>query len=220
MWPICSDANLLWGLLPLLIGLITGWWAWARRGAATTDATTSNAAPSDVVGDAGASDVVSDIDSDSDAAIGASAAMVAPMTLAKVNAPDRLPQAAPEPVAPPLPPFDAAVAIDQAGDRPTVADAPTLTAIGVPAASGPADDLRQIKGVGPKLNTLLISLGITRFDQIAAWSADDIEKVDAHLGTFKNRIGRDSWVEQANLLAKGLISEFEAKFGKLDSENR
>jgi predicted flap endonuclease-1-like 5' DNA nuclease len=201
MWPVCSDANLLWGLLPLLIGLITGWWAWARRGAATSDVVSEDVAPA----------TVSDSDPDGDAAIGASAAMVAPVTLAKVNAPDRLPQAAPEPVAPPLPPIDAGVATDVAT---------ALTAIGVPAASGPADDLRQIKGIGPKLNTLLISLGITRFDQIAAWSVDDIEKVDAHLGSFKNRIGRDNWVEQAGLLAKGLISEFEAKFGKLDSENR
>jgi predicted flap endonuclease-1-like 5' DNA nuclease len=78
----------------------------------------------------------------------------------------------------------------------------------------------QIKGIGPKLNTLLISLGVTRFDQIAAWGAGEIDKVDDHLGTFKNRITRDSWIEQAGLLARGAIAEFEAKFGKLDSENK
>ncbi len=101
-----------------------------------------------------------------------------------------------------------------------VAGAVALTAIGIPAAVGAADDLLQIKGVGPKLNTLLISLGVTRFDQIAAWGADEIDKVDDHLGTFKNRITRDSWIEQAGLLARGAIAEFEAKFGKLDSENK
>ena len=100
------------------------------------------------------------------------------------------------------------------------AGAVALTAIGIPAAVGDADDLLQIKGIGPKLNTLLISLGVTRFDQIAAWGAAEIDKVDDHLGNFKNRITRDSWVEQAGLLAKGMIAEFETKFGKLDSENK
>lgn len=100
------------------------------------------------------------------------------------------------------------------------AGAVALTAIGIPAAVGAADDLLKIKGVGPKLNTLLVSLGVTRFDQIAAWGAAEVDKVDDHLGTFKNRIDRDGWIEQAGLLARGEIAAFEAKFGKLDSENK
>ncbi len=100
------------------------------------------------------------------------------------------------------------------------AGAAAMLAIGIPAAVGDADDLLQIKGIGPKLNTLLTGLGITRFDQIAAWGAAEIDKVDDHLGSFKNRITRDSWIEQAGLLARGAIAEFEAKFGKLDSENK
>ena len=95
-----------------------------------------------------------------------------------------------------------------------------ITAIGVPGAVGAPDNLLLVKGLGPKLNTLLTGLGITRFDQVAAWSADDVAKVDEHLGAFKGRIERDSWIEQAGLLAKGAIADFEAKFGKLDSENR
>lgn len=100
------------------------------------------------------------------------------------------------------------------------AGAAAMLAIGIPAAVGAADNLLQIKGIGPKLNTMLVGLGITRFDQIAAWGAAEIDKVDDHLGTFKNRITRDAWVEQAGLLASGKIAEFEAKFGKLDSENQ
>ena len=100
------------------------------------------------------------------------------------------------------------------------AAAPALLAIGIPAAVGAADKLLQLKGVGPKLNTLLVGLGITRFDQIAAWGAAEIDKVDDHLGNFKGRIVRDNWVEQAGLLAKGDIAGFEAKYGKLDSENQ
>jgi predicted flap endonuclease-1-like 5' DNA nuclease len=99
------------------------------------------------------------------------------------------------------------------------AGAVAMTAIGIPAAVGAANNLLQIKGIGPKLNDLLVGLGITRFDQIAAWGPSEIDKVDDHLGAFKNRITRDSWVEQAGLLAKGDIAAFEAKFGKLDSEN-
>lgn len=92
-----------------------------------------------------------------------------------------------------------------------------LTPIGVPAAEGPPDDLRRLKGLGPKLNTLLTGLGVTRFDQIASWTGEDIARVDAHLGTFSGRIERDNWVEQARLLASGDIAGYEAKFGKLDA---
>lgn len=87
-----------------------------------------------------------------------------------------------------------------------------------PAATAP-DNLLQLKGVGPKLATLLTGLGITRFDQIAGWTEDDVARIDPQLGTFKGRIGRDKWIEQAGYLAKGDIKGFEAKFGKLDSEN-
>jgi predicted flap endonuclease-1-like 5' DNA nuclease len=100
------------------------------------------------------------------------------------------------------------------------AGAIAMTAIGIPAAVGAPDDLLQIKGVGPKLNDLLISLGIRRFDQIAAWTAGDIAKVDEHLGAFKGRIDREMWTEQSGLLASGNIAAFEAKFGALDSENQ
>lgn len=92
-----------------------------------------------------------------------------------------------------------------------------FTDIGVPAAAGEPDNLRQLKGVGPKLVTVLTGLGVTRFDQIAGWGADEIAKVDEHLGTFKGRIVRDNWIEQAGFLASGDVAGFEAKFGKLDS---
>jgi len=96
-----------------------------------------------------------------------------------------------------------------------IAGAVTLTDIGVPAAQGDPDDLRRIKGIGPKLSGLLNDLGITRYDQIARWDAADIARVDAHLGTFQGRITRDSWVEQAGFLASGDTAGFAAKFGNL-----
>lgn len=85
----------------------------------------------------------------------------------------------------------------------------------IAAAVGEPDNLRQIKGVGPKLNSLLGTLGVTRFDQIAAWGEPDIAEVDGYLGSFQGRISRDNWVDQAGYLAKGDIAGFEAKYGKI-----
>lgn len=77
------------------------------------------------------------------------------------------------------------------------------------------DDLTRIKGLGPKLANLLRSLGVTSFEQIAAWSEEDIDRVDAQLGDFSGRIRRDNWIEQAKFLAAGDMAAFEGKFGKL-----
>ena len=85
----------------------------------------------------------------------------------------------------------------------------------IAGAVGEPDDLRKIKGIGPKLNTLLGELGVARYDQIAAWTAADVAEIDPYLGTFKGRIERDGWIEQAGFLARGDIAGFEAKFGKL-----
>ena len=63
------------------------------------------------------------------------------------------------------------------------------------------DDLKKIKGVGPKLEQLLNSMGIWHFDQIAAWGPEEIAWVDARL-TFKGRIVRDDWVGKAAELSK------------------
>jgi len=102
---------------------------------------------------------------------------------------------------------------------PAKAEAPQAAALAGPAPTEPAgaggklllyasppaegaDDLKKISGVGPKLEKLLNSLGIYTFDQVAAWSADDVAWVDARL-TFKGRIERDDWMSQAKKLAAG-----------------
>lgn len=92
-----------------------------------------------------------------------------------------------------------------------IAEAPQAVA----APAGEADDLRRIKGLGPKLVTTLQALGITRYAQIAAWSDADLDDLDTKLGAFAGRPRRDSWVEQARLLAGGDTAAYEAKFGKL-----
>ena len=96
---------------------------------------------------------------------------------------------------------------DKVGDP-----APSLV---VPAASGPADDLHRLKGVGPKLVAILAERGITRFDQLARLSPGQIEAIDSSLGAFRGRFTRDRIVEQAQYLARGDRDGFEKQFGKL-----
>lgn len=69
------------------------------------------------------------------------------------------------------------------------------------APEGEPDDLKLISGVGPVLEKKLHGLGITKFAQVAAFTADDIAKVDDAL-SFKGRIERDNWLDQAAELAK------------------
>lgn len=70
------------------------------------------------------------------------------------------------------------------------------------ARAGGADDLKKISGVGPKLEGLLNANGVFHYDQIAAWSADEIAYMDDKL-SFKGRIERDGWIGQARALAAG-----------------
>ncbi|MDT8329178.1 MAG: NADH:ubiquinone oxidoreductase [Roseovarius sp.] len=79
---------------------------------------------------------------------------------------------------------------------------------------GKADDLKQIKGVGPKLEILCNELGFYHFDQIAGWGADEVTWVDQNLKGFKGRVSRDNWVEQARVLAAGGETEFSKRVAK------
>ncbi|RME16950.1 MAG: NADH-quinone oxidoreductase subunit E [Alphaproteobacteria bacterium] len=86
-------------------------------------------------------------------------------------------------------------------------------ALEAPRAGG-ADDLKQIKGVGPKLEKLLNSMGFFHFDQIAKWTDAEVAWVDENLEGFKGRVSRDKWVEQARILAEGGETAFSRKVKK------
>lgn len=88
--------------------------------------------------------------------------------------------------------------------RAAEAPAPVVAASSAPARKTRAakDDLKQISGVGPKLEQVLKGKGISRFADIAAWSDADVARIDAELG-FDGRIGRDDWVGQAKALSGG-----------------
>jgi len=80
---------------------------------------------------------------------------------------------------------------------------------------GGSDDLSRIKGIGPRFAETLNGLGFTRYDQIAALTPTEVERLDAQLGAFRGRIARDRIVEQADYLARGDTDGFEERFGKL-----
>ena len=86
----------------------------------------------------------------------------------------------------------------------------TLTA----AREGGADDLKRIKGIGPKLEKLCNTMGFFHFDQIAAWTPEEMAWVNANLEGFKGRATRDKWIEQAKLLASGAETEFSKRVDK------
>lgn len=68
------------------------------------------------------------------------------------------------------------------------------------APRGEADDLKRLRGVGPKLEDQLNRLGVWHLDQIASWSEGEAAWIDDHLEGFKGRILRDDWIGQAREL--------------------
>lgn len=97
---------------------------------------------------------------------------------------------------------DRATAGTDDGARPEGLDGPR---------DGKADDLKRIKGVGPKLEQLLNEMGFYHFDQIAGWSADEVAWVNENLKGFKGRVTRDNWIEQATTLAAGGETDFSKR---------
>lgn len=85
------------------------------------------------------------------------------------------------------------------------AEAPVAAEPGKPAgllSSAPvkADDLKQIKGIGPGLEKQLNALGVYKLAQIAGFGEADLAWVDDNLTSFKGRCFRDDWVGQAKAL--------------------
>lgn len=137
-------------------------------------------------------------------------------TAAPKSAPASAPMAAAAPAPAPAP---AAVAAAPSKPAPAAAKPKTAAAAPAPAttagAAGPGkrpaalsaardnrpDDLKRIKGIGPKLEKLCNSLGFFHFDQIAKWTDEEIAWVDQNLEGFKGRVVRDNWVAQAKELA-------------------
>lgn len=115
------------------------------------------------------------------------------------------PAPTPTPEEPPAPATP--VAVSSAGSDDAATQPEGLSA----ARDGGPDDLKKIKGVGPKLEDLLHTLGIYHFDQIAAWGPAEVAWMDDNLKGFKGRVTRDDWVAQAGLLAAGGETDYSRK---------
>ena len=172
----------IWLLLAVaaLIGLIVGWLIWGRVSVAT--------------GNSGAAEAALRAELDACRARGRDAearlaALGADLAAARTQA-----AMAAETAAAPVADAAAAVAVavEEVGTKPTTLSAPR---------GGAPDDLKLIKGIGPKLEALCNRLGFWHFDQIANWSAEEIAWVDVNLEAFKGRVTRDDWVAQARVLA-------------------
>jgi poly(3-hydroxybutyrate) depolymerase len=76
------------------------------------------------------------------------------------------------------------------------------------AIEAPADDLKRIAGIGPKLEASLNAAGITRLAQVARLTVKQATALDVRLA-LKGRVARDKWIEQA----RGLLQELPTEAG-------
>jgi len=68
---------------------------------------------------------------------------------------------------------------------------------------GAPDDLKKIKGIGPKFEKELNGNGVYYFKQIGAWKAADVKVVEEKIKSLASgRVKRDDWVKQGKALAK------------------
>lgn len=200
----------IWGLLALaaLLGLFVGWLIWGRRSAVAVDTGEADrlrsaleacsakgreaqariAALEGEVKAAQAAAHDAHIAAENARADAAAATVSAAVSAAP----------APAPMAAMAAPLMAAPAAEPAASEKVQPKGLTE------ARGGKADDLKLIKGVGPKLEALCHRLGFYHFDQIANWTAAEIAWVDENLEGFKGRVTRDEWVVQARDLAAGM----------------
>ena len=77
---------------------------------------------------------------------------------------------------------------------------------------GTPDDLKLIKGVGPKFEGELNANGVYYFRQIGAWKVADVKLVEEMIKSLASgRVKRDAWVKQGKALAKAALKKTTKK---------
>jgi predicted flap endonuclease-1-like 5' DNA nuclease len=128
-------------------------------------------------------------------------------------APPKSVVAVPLPVNPPAEAEAQLPAVENEAELPGQRPAGLITARG-----DSPDDLKLIKGIGRQNEGRLHALGIWHFEQIAGWTAQNVEWVGSYLA-FPGRIEREDWVGQAKILAAGTDTAFarRAKAGAVET---
>jgi predicted flap endonuclease-1-like 5' DNA nuclease len=180
----------IWFLLALagLFGLLAGWIIWGRRdevNIAAADTSEADRLRADLAACRSRGDGLAAQVADLEGKLAARAVPAPIMDTAKTLPPMSAPAAAVQP---------ATLMGGAAAVRPAALDGPR---------GGKADDLKLIKGVGPKLEALCNKLGFFHFDQIANWTPAEVAWVDENLEGFKGRVSREDWIAQARDLAAG-----------------
>ncbi|MAO08936.1 MAG: 50S ribosomal protein L21 [Alteromonas sp.] len=80
-------------------------------------------------------------------------------------------------------------------------------------ASGKADDLKKIEGIGPKIAETLVEAGIATYADLAKSKPEDIAEIIS--GVRGNHVP-DTWPQQAQLAADGKWDELKELQDKLD----
>jgi predicted flap endonuclease-1-like 5' DNA nuclease len=178
-------------LLAALLGLFVGWLIWGRR-KVVVDTSEADRLRREL-------DACKAKDADKDARI---AALEADVSSAQVQSAETVQAEEVQPTDAIDYDGDGVIEGENEGVKPATLDA---------ARGGVADDLKQIKGIGPKMEKMCNALGFFHFDQIAAWTPDEEAWVNANLEGFKGRVSRDEWIAQAKLLAAGGETEFSKR---------
>ncbi len=80
-------------------------------------------------------------------------------------------------------------------------------------ASGKADDLKKIEGIGPKIASTLVDAGIVTFADLAKTKSDKISEI---ISEVRGNHVTDTWPKQAKLAADGKWDELKKWQDELD----
>src|SRR4029077_6030563 len=82
-----------------------------------------------------------------------------------------------------------------------------------PTAPATRDNLQRISGIDNDAEKALAVQGVSRYSQIAHWSPGDVTRMEALLGA-SGRIGRENWIEQAQILGRGGDTAFSREYDR------